>query len=733
MLAMNDAVLSNSSPTLCLFHTGDSWDHYLLFALSEINSGMYHSTLGNMTFQHKFLYADPRALTVEGEAQSVFSSNYESCNIFVGPAWTTQLAAIGEWAGLEHKPIVSGGATSPIFAQDNFGYVSRSIPSDLNVLKAFVGLIVEYGLDLINVVYVNDEYGQSVATALVDLSKGLFKIQLLQTFDGADDVEGINKALDDLEGSPTSVTFLGVTSLDIKEFLNIAGRRGMHDDHLWLSPTATQVAGELAGSTGGIWGISYGEELTEESTLAQRYLAKDTTPHIEAMEYGFQENYDTLTYWGTYAYDAVLAAAHGLAAATNRSDGEQVLKEIRGLSLNNTNTGVLQLDEHGDRIGARIPVFFITPEGTAEQFSVYYNGTVDFLQDPLWPGGSTTQPTDLIHTVDHDYNYLNRVVIYGYVLMSFALLSSVFFGAWTIYNRGGHIARASQPFFLVMICVGAFIFGSSILPMSVDDSSFSVRGCSIACMSIPWLLACGWTIIFSAIYAKLHRINTVMKHANSFRRIVVKEKDALPPFGIMFTINLTILLAWTLVDPLTWKRIETSETSSYGTCTIDSDKPDFIWKIFVSILGIVNGVALVMANWAAYKARYLSTELGESKWIAMAMGSLLQSLLFAIPILFLVRDNPATIYMVSSSIVFVITMSILGFIFVPKIMAHYKRKKERESTRNSRRHSAVCMPSESSVSNLDNGLKFNLLVSCVCSRNLLHCVPLIISLSLAHT
>ena len=50
------------------------------------------------------------------------------------------------------------------------------------------------------------------------------------------------------------------------------------------------------------------------------------------------------------------------------------------------------------------------------------------------------------------------------------------------------------------------------------------------------------------------------------------------------------------------------------------------------------------------------------------------------------------------------------------------QKKERESTRNSRRASTTSMVSAkhrwssttSSNSNLDNGLKFNLLVSCVC-------------------
>eukprot|EP00956_Cyclotella_meneghiniana_P027245 scaffold60723_cov38-Cyclotella_meneghiniana.AAC.2 len=55
---------------------------------------------------------------VGGEAQRVFSHNYESCSVFVGPAWTTQLSAIGEWAGVEQKPIVSGHAVTRVTDRD---------------------------------------------------------------------------------------------------------------------------------------------------------------------------------------------------------------------------------------------------------------------------------------------------------------------------------------------------------------------------------------------------------------------------------------------------------------------------------------------------------------------------------------------------------------------------------------------------------------------------------------
>ena len=77
--------------------------------------------------------------------------------------------------------------------------------------------------------------------------------------------------------------------------------------------------------------------------------------------------------------------------------------------------------------------------------------------------------------------------------------------------------------------------------------------------------------------------------------------------------------------------------------------------------------------------------------------------------------------MTATSIVFVVTMSILGFIFVPKIIAHYERKKERKSSL--KMNLGQPDSTESSVSNLDNGLKFNLVVSFVCSQKLLQCVP----------
>lgn len=160
-----------------------------------------------------------------------------------------------------------------------------------------------------------------------------------------------------------------------------------------------------------------------------------------------------------------------------------------------------------------------------------------------------------------------------------------------------------------------------------------------------------------------------------FRRLKVSERDVLLPFAVMFSSNLLLLLLWTVLDPLTWDRISITETESYGTC-VTSDNG--AWKAILIVLGIVNGTALVLANVEAYKARQITTEYGESKHIAMIMGSILQVIIVGLPLMFLVDDNPAASYFIKSSIVFVICMSTLTLIFVPKIITWFKKKDARK-------------------------------------------------------
>ena len=81
-------------------------------------------------------------------------------------------------------------------------------------------------------------------------------------------------------------------------------------------------------------------------------------------------------------------------------------------------------------------------------------------------------------------------------------------------------------------------------------------------------------------------------------------------------------------------------------------------------------IAIVLANFQAYQARNISTEYSESKWIAFSMVSILQAMMIGAPILILASTDPTASFIVWSMLIFVICMSILGLLFVPKMMSH---------------------------------------------------------------
>jgi 7 transmembrane sweet-taste receptor of 3 GCPR len=144
----------------------------------------------------------------------------------------------------------------------------------------------------------------------------------------------------------------------------------------------------------------------------------------------------------------------------------------------------------------------------------------------------------------------------------------------------------------------------------------------------------------------------------------VETTDVLLPFALLLSLNVILLSVWTAIDPLVWQRIPTGEFTSYGTCKPEDGTAA---AVLGSLLGIVNVGALLLAEIEAYKARNVSDHLSESKYIGLATISMFQMFVIGIPVIFLVRDQPAAQYFVYSGIIFVICTAVLLLIFVPKI------------------------------------------------------------------
>ncbi|CAB9502713.1 Gamma-aminobutyric acid (GABA) B receptor [Seminavis robusta] len=221
---------------------------------------------------------------------------------------------------------------------------------------------------------------------------------------------------------------------------------------------------------------------------------------------------------------------------------------------------------------------------------------------------------------------------------------------------------------------------SAIFPLGMDDDYFGkvddeCPECDAACKTWPWLFFVGFTIIFSAIFSKLLRLNKFIaqslkagKATRQAKNIKVETKDVILPFAALLSLNVVLLTIWTVVDPLVWQRVPTGEFSSYGTCKPEHGTPAIVLGLF---LGAVNLGALLLAEIEAYKARNISDHLSESKYIGLATVSMFQMFAIGIPVIFLVQDKPEAQFFVYSGIIFVICMAILSLIFLPKV--HFDR------------------------------------------------------------
>ena len=164
------------------------------------------------------------------------------------------------------------------------------------------------------------------------------------------------------------------------------------------------------------------------------------------------------------------------------------------------------------------------------------------------------------------------------------------------------------------------------------------------------------------------------------------------PFAILMIINCAILIAWTLVDPLVWMRTEPNgDFVSQGYCQgiLGSH------VIFEALLGVVNIVALMMANVQAYRARNICSEFSDSSNVMMTMVSLLQALIIGIPLLIIVKGNHVATYFIWCGLIFIATTAVLGLMFVPKMVLVRERARhppERASSRFS-----ISLPAQSST------------------------------------
>jgi hypothetical protein len=311
---------------------------------------------------------------------------------------------------------------------------------------------------------------------------------------------------------------------------------------------------------------------------------------------------------------------------------------------------------------------FISFDGTN------YGDVPIFLNKTYYADGRTVPP-DLLRDPPEQNHLSTTVKAIGFTVMALALLISSATTTWVFLHRDHHVVKAAQPYFLYLICLGAGVSVSAVLPLSFDDGAdWSAQQLGSACMAVPWLFCLGYLITYGALFSKLWRIHRVLQ----MRRHVVMIKQVVWPSLVLLAIALLILGLWTGLDPMQWVREETNEITgeSIGQC----ESNDI--RTYVIPLVIVMLIPTLLTAYMAWRTKDVDEEYSESHWIFIMVFVQCEVILFAVPMIALLRDvSTDGRYIGFVLLMWTFPMSTLLLIVGPKVLAFRRARAESRGCR----------------------------------------------------
>ena len=258
-------------------------------------------------------------------------------------------------------------------------------------------------------------------------------------------------------------------------------------------------------------------------------------------------------------------------------------------------------------------------------------------------------------------------VVGSVVAVCFALLTL----RWS--KMGVHSIRLAQPFFLIVLCFGCVpAFLAIIIRGMLSDSGaaeLDTMHLNIKCNVFWWLHAVAFAMTYGALFAKTMRIMAIWRAALAFKSAKITPLNVSVYIIGIFLVDALILFMWEVVSPLRYSR-EATETDSFGrvTETVGRCRSDMM-GYFVGALAGFHIAILCVSNFVCYQTRSLLVNFSDAGGVSVGISNHLQILIFSIPILFILSDEPDQYVIMESLMMFINYCVLLFVIFVPKVYA----------------------------------------------------------------
>mmetsp|Transcript_3190 Transcript_3190/g.6725 ORF Transcript_3190/g.6725 Transcript_3190/m.6725 type:complete len:965 (+) Transcript_3190:114-3008(+) len=267
--------------------------------------------------------------------------------------------------------------------------------------------------------------------------------------------------------------------------------------------------------------------------------------------------------------------------------------------------------------------------------------------------------------------------VLGIIFVVISWSSTIGYMVWLYLKRNDPVVKMSQPESLFLLCVGAFISTSAIIPLTLAEAApgESTRGASAACRSIPFLYSLGWVLMYTSLTAKSWRLFKVARNAELARRVRVSVREIYVMVAVVLLVDVSILIAWVVVAPLQYIRTNVSTTlnEATGVMTVETagscqgSANDVSMWAFLGPIIIIHVASMIVTNVILFKVKGISDRYQEQKYVALASIYICELVLLGLPILIAVQESGEARYIVIAGVIFLTDTGVLALIFLPKI------------------------------------------------------------------
>uniref|UniRef100_A0A7S2RGD5 G-protein coupled receptors family 3 profile domain-containing protein n=1 Tax=Mucochytrium quahogii TaxID=96639 RepID=A0A7S2RGD5_9STRA len=270
-----------------------------------------------------------------------------------------------------------------------------------------------------------------------------------------------------------------------------------------------------------------------------------------------------------------------------------------------------------------------------------------------------------------NFNYISSSLkITSLVLASLLVLGTIFLMVWTWRKRRTRIIARAQWTLLEVFLLGIALASLSTLFIGVKDARSVSHGVkSFSCMAFYWCWPIGMSLTFGALVMKLWRIWRIFDN-KSMKRIRITNKDLYKMLAAIVSVDLIILIVWSIVAPLKYERVVISRDafgnpiSSYGTCQGKNA------VVYEALIVIYQGILFLTGVIICFKVRKADGEYQESKYIMISIVSQCQLYILGVPVFFVFSDEDTTAkFLVLFFVIWLTNILLILVIYVPKYIA----------------------------------------------------------------